>query len=99
MGREKDMVLTDGAGERAPDRPAALAGAGYVRTDASLFVCDDAPKGPPRTIEISKRAVLISVVIVLVLVIAAIVLTQVLPRGGYERGPEETGSLQIVPGS
>ena len=99
MDREKDTVLTDGAGERAPARPAALAGAGYVRTDASLFVCDDAPKGPPRTIEISKRAVLISVVIVLVLVIAAIVLTQVLPRGEYERVPDESGNMQIVPGT
>ena len=99
MDREKDTVLTDGAGKRAPDRPAALAGAGYVRTDASLFVCDDAPKGPPRTIEISKRAVLISVVIVLVLVIAAIVLTQVLPRGEYERVPDESGNMQIVPGT
>ena len=42
---------------------------------------------------------LISVVIVLVLVIAAIVLTQVLPRGEYERVPDESGNMQIVPGT
>ena len=69
---------------------------GYVRKDASLFVDAERPKLPPRTIEVSKKAILISVVIVLVLVIASIVLTQVLPRGAYERGTDADGNEYIV---
>lgn len=69
---------------------------GYVRKDASLFVGAERPKLPPRTIEVSKKAILISVVIVLVLVIASIVLTQVLPRGAYERGTDADGNEYIV---
>ena len=72
---------------------------GYVRKDASLFVDKEKPALPPRTIEVSKRAILISVVIVLVLVIAAIVMTQVLPRGEYQRVPDADGNESIVDGS
>lgn len=69
---------------------------GYVRTNAAPHVDPEKPKLPPRTIEISKRAILISVVIVLVLVIAAIILTQVLPRGAYERAIDADGNEYIV---
>lgn len=69
---------------------------GYVRKDAAPFVDLEKPKLPPRTIEISKRAIFISVIIVLVLVIAAVVLTQVLPRGSYERGIDADGNEYIV---
>ena len=81
--------------ESAAVAAAAAPVAGYVRTDAAPPK-RELPKAPPRTIEISKRAVVIAIVIVLVLVIAAIVLTQVLPRGQYERVDDGNGNSVIV---
>ena len=81
--------------ESAAVAAAAAPVAGYVRTDATPPK-RELPKAPPRTIEISKRAVVIAIVIVLVLVIAAIVLTQVLPRGQYERVDDGNGNSVIV---
>ena len=94
---QTESIVSDGVAEAATV-PAA-AGVGYVRTDAAPFVSGEAAKKPPRTIEISKKAVVTAVLIVLVLVIFAIVLTQVLPRGAYERVPDANGNEQIVPDS
>ena len=94
---QTESIVSDGVAEAATV-PAA-AGVGYVRTDAAPFVSGEAAKKPPRTIEISKKAVVTAVAIVLVLVIFAIVLTQVLPRGAYDRIPDANGNEQIVPDS
>ena len=94
---QTENIVSDGVAE-ATTVPAA-AGVGYVRTDAAPFVSGEAAKKPPRTIEISKKAVVTAVAIVLVLVIFAIVLTQVLPRGAYDRIPDANGNEQIVPDS
>ena len=94
---QTENIVSDGVAEAATV-PAA-AGVGYVRTDAAPFVSGEAAKKPPRTIEISKKAVVTAVAIVLVLVIFAIVLTQVLPRGAYDRIPDANGNEQIVPDS
>ncbi len=94
---QTENIVSDGVAE-ATTVPAA-AGVGYVRTDAAPFVSGEAAKKPPRTIEISKKAVVTAVAIVLVLVIFAIVLTQVLPRGEYDRIPDANGNEQIVPDS
>lgn len=72
---------------------------GYVRKNAAPFSDKDAAKAPPKTIEISKKALFISIVIVLVLVLAAITLTQVLPRGAYERAVDADGNTYIVDNS
>ena len=68
----------------------------YARAAGGAVLAADAPKAPPRTIEVSKRAIVIAVAIVLVLVIAAIVLTQVLPKGAYERALDADGNEYIV---
>ena len=72
---------------------------GYVRTNPAPVEDGSRGKLPPRTIEISKRAVVVAVVIVLVLVIAAIVVTQVLPKGSYERGTDADGNTYIIANS
>lgn len=72
---------------------------GYVRKNPAPFVREGVVKAPPKTIEISKKAIVISVVIVLVLVLAAITLTQVLPRGEYQRTIDADGNTQLVPDS
>ena len=66
---------------------------GYVRTNPAPVEDGSRGKLPPRTIEISKRAIVVAVVIVLVLVIAAIVVTQVLPKGSYERGTDAASPI------
>ena len=68
----------------------------YARAAGGAVLAADAPKAPPRTIEVSTRAIVIAVAIVLVLVIAAIVLTQVLPKGAYERALDADGNEYIV---
>ena len=65
----------------------------YARAGGYTAAATDGPKAPPRTIEVSKRAIVIAVVIVLVLVIAAIVMTQVLPKGAYERAIDADGNV------
>lgn len=100
MKTDDEMVRDSEKTATSVEIPApALAGVGYVRTDAAPIVSEAGSKRPPRTIEISKKAVVTAVAIVLVLVIFAIVLAYTLPRGTYERVPDADGNEQIVPDS
>lgn len=52
-----------------------------------------------RAIKISKRAIIMGVVIVLALYVIACVLTAVLPKGAYERGLDDNGNAVILNGT
>lgn len=73
---------------------------GFARTDAApVAISEAATKESARTIAISNKAVIVAVAIILVLIIVAVIFTQVLPRGAYQRVPDADGNVSIVPDS
>lgn len=72
---------------------------GNVRTNAAQITLDKPLTEGARTISISKKSIVMAIAIILVLVIAAIVMTQVLPRGSYDRVTDVDGNVSIVDGS
>lgn len=71
---------------------------GYLRSNPSL-VQSGGKAEPPKTLTISNKSIVMAIAIVLILVIGAVVLTQVLPRGMYERETDADGNVSIVDGS
>ncbi len=53
-------------------------------------------KDKPKTIQISNKAIIMAVAVVMILVIAAIVLAYVLPVGEYDRGIDADGNSYII---
>lgn len=73
---------------------------GYVRKDASPVKEISCDLSDAKTISISNRSIIMAIAIILILVIGAVVLTQVLPRGSYERSYDPvTETDYIVQGS
>lgn len=72
---------------------------GCVRTSGAPLEVLQAPKNQAKTITISQKSIIIAIAIVLVLVLVAVIFTQVLPRGSYERIVDADGNVSIVPDS
>lgn len=94
---EKTDDLTESSSVLDEEQIEISSGVGTIKKGILFDSNEQAKK--PKTIELSKKSIIIAIAVVLILVIAAIVLAYVLPVGSYERQLDADGNSYIVEGS